>query len=150
MPILNYTTSISAEKTANEIQAILRTHHAKTVVTNYGPAGEIESLSFFASTPYGDRAFLLPVNTEAVFRVLQKQFPGRRTYYPDNSKRDAIQRSQAERVAWRIMKNWVEAQMAILEAEMVTLEQVFLPYMVNRQGETLYTQLCGGRLLLDK
>lgn len=36
---------------------------------------------------------------------------------------------QAVRVGWRIIRDWVRAQCAIIESEMVTLEQVFLPYM---------------------
>ncbi len=46
---------------------------------------------------------------------------------------------QAGRVAWRIIKDWVDAQMAIVETEMVTIEQVFLPYMLMKDsGYTLY------------
>jgi hypothetical protein len=41
-------------------------------------------------------------------------------------------------VAWRIIKDWVEAQMAILESQMVQMEEIFLPYMVNRQGQTFF------------
>lgn len=47
-------------------------------------------------------------------------------------------RDQAERVAWRILKDWVAAQMAILESEMVQMDEVFLPYMVNDSGQTLF------------
>ena len=43
----------------------------------------------------------------------------------------------ASRVAWRILKDWVKAQMAILETEMVDLQEIFLPYMVS-QNRTLY------------
>jgi len=45
---------------------------------------------------------------------------------------------QAERVAWRIMKDWLEAQLAIIATEMVTLDQVFLPYMQGDDGRTVY------------
>lgn len=44
---------------------------------------------------------------------------------------------QAVRTAWRIVKDWVEAQMALVETQMVTTGQVFLPYMVLRDGKTL-------------
>jgi hypothetical protein len=45
---------------------------------------------------------------------------------------------QAVRIAWRIVKDWVRAQMAILETEMVRMEQIFLPYMITRDNQTLY------------
>ena len=47
-------------------------------------------------------------------------------------------RAQAIRIAWRIVKDWVEAQMAILETEMVKMEQIFLPYIQTQQGQTLF------------
>ena len=56
---------------------------------------------------------------------------------------------QAERVAWRIVKDWVEAQMAILESEMVKLDEIFLPYMVNDAGQTLYEAYVSNQLLLN-
>ena len=45
---------------------------------------------------------------------------------------------QAQRVAWRIVKDWLEAQLAIIETEMVTLDQVMLPYMQGDNGQTVY------------
>ena len=45
------------------------------------------------------------------------------------------------RTAWRITKDWVEAQMAIVETKMVTLPQVFLPYAVTQNGQTVYEKI---------
>jgi len=41
-------------------------------------------------------------------------------------------------VAWRIIKDWIEAQLAIVEAEMVEMAEVFLPYAVTKSNKTLY------------
>ena len=49
-------------------------------------------------------------------------------------------RKQAERTAWRIVKEWVVAQMALIETEMVDMEEVFLPYMLAGD-RTLYDVL---------
>jgi hypothetical protein len=46
-------------------------------------------------------------------------------------------RDQAVRTAWRIVKDWVEAQMALVETQMVTTAEVFLPYAVMKDGRTL-------------
>ncbi len=40
-------------------------------------------------------------------------------------------------MAWRIIKDWVEAQTAIIQAGMVTLTQVFLPYLETTPGGPL-------------
>ena len=43
-------------------------------------------------------------------------------------------------MAWRIVKDWVEAQMALLATGMVELEEIFLPYMLSGD-RTLYQVL---------
>jgi hypothetical protein len=45
--------------------------------------------------------------------------------------------TEAVRVAWRIVKDWVEAQMALVETQMVSTQDVFLPYAVMGDGKTL-------------
>jgi len=59
-------------------------------------------------------------------------------------------RAQAERVAWRIVKDWVEAQLAILESEMVHLDEIFLPYMVNNNGQTVFEIYRNNQLMLEE
>ena len=50
-----------------------------------------------------------------------------------------VTREQAARVGWRIIKNWLEAQLALIETQMVSLAQVMLPYMqVGQTGQSLY------------
>jgi len=44
-------------------------------------------------------------------------------------------------VAWRVVKDWIEAQLALLETKMVTLPQLFLPYAVTADGSTLYERI---------
>ena len=57
-------------------------------------------------------------------------------------------REQAERVAWRIVKDWVEAQMAILESEMVQMDEIFLPYMLSNSGQTVFEAYRNNQLAL--
>lgn len=150
MPLLNYTTKIPAAKTAGEIQEVIRYHGAKAILTEYGDDGEIVALSFKVETAHGLLPFQLPVNTGAVLAVLKKQFPtwNKTTYGTAGEQQKAQRWAQAERVAWRILKTWVEAQMALLETEMVTMEEVFLPYLVVNGGKTLYKQMSENHFLL--
>ena len=56
---------------------------------------------------------------------------------------------QAEKVAWRILKDWVDAQMALIEIEMVKMEEVFLPYtIIDNFGTTVYERLEQTQLML--
>ena len=52
----------------------------------------------------------------------------------------AGRRDQARRTAWRILKDWVQAQMALLETNMVDMEEIFLPYMLSGE-QPLYQAL---------
>jgi len=47
-------------------------------------------------------------------------------------------KEQAERTAWKIVADWVDAQMAMIELSQVELMEVFLPYLFNRQTRQTY------------
>jgi hypothetical protein len=126
-PIANYTTTVTARKSIREIEDMLVAHGAKHILMDYErelPVG----LAFMVNTPYGEVPFRIPANVDRVQAVLNKQ-----------RVRTQVNEEMATRVAWRILKDWVRAQMAILETDMVTIDQVFLPYMeVGEKGKTLY------------
>jgi hypothetical protein len=122
--------------TIGEIQGVLVKHGAKKIMQDYDDDGRIIALTFGIDTPAGQRGIRLPSNVDAVHAVLTKQ-------------RVKCDREQAERVAWRIIKDWIEAQMAILESEMVQLDQIFLPYMVNEQGQTVFEAYRNNQLFLE-
>lgn len=129
MPILNYTTKIEASKTIAEIQACLVSHGANAVLSEYDGQGFIVALSFKINIEGQDIGFRLPSDWRPVLQVLEK--------HPKVPRRLCTQ-EQALKVAWRIIGEWVRAQMAIVEIRMVKVEQVFLPYAVMRNGKTVY------------
>lgn len=131
MALLNYTTTIDVQKTLGEIQKILVLHGARKIMQDYDEQGHIQALCFQIVTPNGERGIKLPANVPAIYEVLKQQKKAKKIKTnPDYA--------QAERVAWRIIKDWLEAQMAILEAQMVQIEEIFLPYMLNSKGQTLF------------
>lgn len=142
MALLNYTTTIEAAKTVGEIQGILAGHGAKSILVNYGEDGSIEALAFQILTPHGNVGIRLPIDPDAVLKVLTQQ--NRLGKVPKRY----INHAQAVRVAWRIVKDWVAAQMAILETEMVKMEQIFLPYVLTRSGKTLYEEMVDSKFQL--
>ena len=142
MPLLNYKTTIEAIKTVGEIQGILAGHGARSIQTDYSNDGQVEALSFLVLTLHGEVDIRLPINPEAVLKVLTQQ--NRLGKVPKRY----INRAQAVRVTWRIVKDWVEAQMAILETEMVQMEQIFLPYVITQGGRTLYEVMVERHFLL--
>jgi hypothetical protein len=52
------------------------------------------------------------------------------------------------RVAWRNIRDWVMAQLALYETEIVEMPQVFLPFATDAKGQTLYDKMLSRKLLL--
>ena len=130
MGILNKTTEVPAERTAAQIQTRLVRAKASAVMMEYDGEGVLTHLSFRVSTVHGDVAFRLPANVDGVHKRLQAD--------PRLTGKEKS-REQASRVAWRICKSWVEAQLAVIEAGMAALPEVFLPYaQIPGTGETVY------------
>ncbi len=71
MPILNYTTSISTDKTCSEIQAKLGKAGAQAVLCEY-ENGIVTHISFRVNSVHGLLSFRLPANIEKVFCALRK------------------------------------------------------------------------------
>lgn len=141
MAIKNYTTTINANKTIREIQELLSKHGATAIMTEYSN-GNVTGLSFKIMTPRGEMGVRLPANTDRVLQVLRNQRK------KNNKVKDTME--QATKTAWRIIKDWIDAQMAILETEMVEMEEIFLPYMINNDGQTLYQAFKNNQLMLGE
>lgn len=130
MPILNYTTSIDVSKTMGEIQSALARRGVTRISTLFDDNGTAAGLAFVMRTDYGIREFELPVRTAGVLTAMKSD---------SKVPRGQCTTAQAARVAWRIAKDWLEAQAALIDARLATLDEVMLPYMVNANtGETLY------------
>lgn len=135
MAIKNYTTSIDVYKSLGEIQGALASHGARKIMVDYDGAGQPTGVAFGIETPTGPRGFLLPANVAGVRAVFARQ-------------KVKDQNGQAERTAWRNVRDWVMAQMAIIEAGQVDMEEVFLPYLTDGKGRTLYQLYQGGQLAI--
>lgn len=128
---LNYTTTIDATKSAAECIARLASHGASAIGITYS-ARKPTGLTFQIETVHGMRQFSLPVNVEGTYKALiRARNEGR--IPPRYAERD-----QAERVSWRVLKDWLEAQLALIEAGVADMAEVMLPYLNVDGGLTLY------------
>lgn len=93
MPIKNYSTTVPAAQSVAEIVGALAAHGATRIQQDYD-AGKPVSIAFVIDTPAGLRAFRLPSSADRVKAVMSRQ----------KVKTDD---AQAERVAWRILRDWV-------------------------------------------
>jgi hypothetical protein len=139
MAIKNYTSKVDVYTSIGEIQGELARHGARKIMVDYNAEGRPTSVTFAIDTPSGMRGFVLPANIEGVLAVFKRQ-------------KIQENREQAERTGWRNVRDWVMAQTAIIESGMVSVEEVFLPYMVagHGHGNTLYELYSQGRLALPE
>lgn len=136
MPILNYTTSVDYEKSIMEIRKNLVKHGATRIVSDYD--GLIpKSISFSLELHGTLLAFRLPANYKGVQAVLSAD-----DKVPKRYKSEA----HALKVSWRIIKDWVEAQMALVEVKLAEIAEVFLPFVISKSGKTLYEEISGGNM----
>ena len=142
MPLLDYTTSVPVSRTVAQVQAKLVEHGARAVMMEYDDRGRITALAFKVRMPNGDLPIRLPIDAAATLRVLQRQVDNREI--PARYAKE----EHAYRVAWRIIKDWVEAQMSLLQTEMVRMEQIFLPYVITPGGQTVYQVMVEKHFLL--
>ena len=136
MPILNYTTQIKAEKTLMEIQQILVKNGATKIVTDYEGMNP-KAVTFCLVLNGNLVGYSLPVNYKGVLSAMKRD---------SKVPRKMVTEEQAIRVSWRIIKDWVEAQIAIVQAELASMPEVFLPYAITPSGNTLYKEIEQGRL----
>ncbi|KTR95365.1 hypothetical protein NS220_06060 [Microbacterium testaceum] len=128
MPIAGYTTTVDASKTANEITGMLAKRGAARVTTDYDQQGNATGLSFELRTEVGVRAFALPIRAEGVLATLKR----------DRAEKRYLTLHQAERVAWRLVRDWLRAQLALIDAGSVSLDEIFFPWMVAPSGGTMH------------
>lgn len=140
MAIKNYTTKVPANRSIEQIQSSLISHGATGILLKYEQGtGRIEALQFVMKIKDSNVSFSLPVNWRLFQEVLKQQDVRR---WDDDD--------FAYRVAWRNIRDWVLAQMALFETQMVELPQVFLPFATDSSGETLYQKVAQGGFLLGK
>jgi hypothetical protein len=128
MPLKNYTTSIGVFKTIGEIEEILVEHGAWQIMKEYDSQKQVAAVCFSINTPFGINNIRLPAKVSGVQKVLEQQ---------RETSRQAIKcdKEHATRVAWRNVKDWIDAQMAMIEADMVSMEEVFFPYLLDNNGK---------------
>ena len=141
-PLLDYTTTVPVSRTIAQVQAKLVEHGARAVMMEYDGRGRITALAFKVNMPNGELPIRLPIDAAATLRVLQRQWENREI------ERKYANEEHAYRVAWRNIFHWVSAQMALLETEMVKMEEVFLPYVITPGGQTIYQVMAGKGFLL--
>ena len=135
----NYTSSVPANRSIQHIEETLAKNGARQVLKEYDPLGNVSALSFSIESHIGGSDstrldFKLPVKLAECEKIL-------RSLRPKGAQPCTLKKlpAQAERTAWKILSDWVDAQMALLQIKQVELAQVFVAFLVvGHAGQTLY------------
>lgn len=133
----NYTTKVPAERSLAEIQKALVGAGADSIMIGY-VGGQASSIQFMLSIAGTGISFRLPVEIDKFRALLVSQKVVR-------AKKD---HEYVRRVAWRCIRDWVLAQLALCATQMVDPGQLFLPYAMTSTGATLYELTMGGQVPL--
>ncbi len=143
----NYTTTVPAARSIGEIQGALACFGAKKIMLDIGDDAGVIGISFAIKIENQLVPFNLPANVERVVEYLWDQYRNQTT----RGRKDIDDfRVHGQNVAWRVVRDWVLAQLTIVRIGMVEPVEVFMGYLmvdVDRQV-TLYDQFKENRLSL--
>jgi len=128
--LIKYTTKIEASQSLMEIQEMLSKGGAYEISVQYD-AGKAIAVVFRLSIAGEMTTFRLPSRSAGVFRCLKLS----------KAPKKIKTWEQAERIAWRILRTWIEAQLALVELQMADAQEVFLPYAQLPGGQTFYNHM---------
>lgn len=155
MFLKNYTSDVPVSQTVYRIEQVLIRCGASGITKEYlDTKGNIGAITFTIETPSGPVTIRIPADTQKALDALwidyvdgDKLSPnGNELYWNTRKKkRKADFKEQAERTAWKIMQDWVEVQMSMIQLKQAETLQVFLPYVMCG-NETVYQRLKTGGL----
>jgi hypothetical protein len=136
LKLLNYTSTVPPEKSIAEIERLLARAGATKIAKDYAGDGSVVAFFFAIPTTNGPILFRMPCDVERVFEVLIQDH---KRFRRDTKKKI---REQANRVAWRILLDWIESQIAMIRLNQVKPQQAFLAYAYDpRTQQTLFERI---------
>lgn len=134
MTIKNKTSQ--GKNTFDKIQKLLAQNGAKKVMFDYDNDGTLEAISFALEINGKITGFQLPAMVDNVYQILYGHMEP-----SDNERISQGRKDQAYKTAWANIRDWIDAQLALVATRQVEMAQVFLPYMVMKDDRTLYQKI---------
>jgi len=137
--IKNYTSGVSVQRSIAFIENKLAANGARQILKLYDDSQRVTGICFMIQVNGKEMPFKLPARIQECENILRANLSSR-------ARPETINKigEQAERTAWKIVSDWVEAQMAMIELAQVEIMEVFLPYLYNHsQGQTYFEILKG-------
>ena len=141
MILKNYTTNKDCNRTISEIEQTLAKLGARKVLKEYDDAGNVSVIQFII--PINDREIpiKLPSRIDRIPAALRHVLNNEKL---SSSQQSLIRRAMKEpgraaNIGWRIIQDWLEAQIAVMTLDQINLMEALLPFTVwAGSGKTLY------------
>ncbi len=125
--IKNYTSSVASDKSVLDIERILIAMGARNIMKEYDGFGKVDAISFSIPRGEGVVPFKLPAKRDAIKKMFLKQ------YRRPTKQQEEQCAAQADRTAWKNVKEWVELQCTMIQLEQVEFLEVFMPYIYSME-----------------
>ena len=123
----NYTSKVDTETTIWKIEQLLVSFRAKNISKEYDDKMEVCGIIFTIDVAgIGPQYIRLPSAPDSVYKVLASQRKGQ---LDPKAKQRLME--QAKRTSWKLMQDWVEVQLSLIEMRQAEAAQVFMPYLWN-------------------
>lgn len=153
MFLKNYTSEVPVSQTIYRIEQVLIKCGVSGITKEYTSTnGEIGAISFQIEAPTGKLTIRLPADKDKAQDALWLDYVGDDKGYLSKDgktvsgygclkkKKRADFSDQASRTAWKIIQDWVEVQMSMIQLKQADTLQVFLPYVFDGK-QTFYQAL---------
>lgn len=148
MFLKNYTSEVPVSQTIYRIEQVLIKCGVSGIMKEYtGTNGEIGAITFQIDSASGKITIRLPADKEKALDALWLDYVDGDKLSPDgqrvnwNSRKKKCRadfKDQAARTAWKIVQDWIEVQMSMIQMKQAETLQVFLPYVYD--GKRTYYQ----------
>ena len=141
--VRNRTSAVPDGKSIAMIQDRLRSIGADEVTIKYATWGDdryVGALSFSVDVGGKMVSYRLPAKVERIYEVFIEGFE-----FTDTQLEKKF--AQAKRTAWKLIFEWIDIQVTMIQLGQVEAAEVFMPYMiVSWDGTTLFdAAMAGGR-----
>jgi hypothetical protein len=149
MFLKNYTSDVPVSQTISRIEQVLIKCGVTGITKDYGLNGKVVAITFRVDAPAGQPITIrLPADEQKALDALWLDYVDgeelSRTgdeiigWSSRKKKKKKDFAEQAARTAWKIVQDWVEVQMSMIQLNQADLIQVFLPYVYD--GSRTYYQ----------
>jgi hypothetical protein len=132
--IKNYTSQVPSSRSVNRIEELLVMHGAKNILKIYDDARRLTGIAFIMQMPGSgnEMPFKLPAKVDKVEQKLRSVIKK-----PRKGTLNKVG-EQAERTAWRLLSEWVEVQLSLVELDQAEFIEIFMPYIYNHSTQQTY------------